>query len=65
MLPWNIEVVNVIADVVAIGKHPAARAYGQMKGETTLVAFASGVHPRFHNALTDRIGVVKFRQMLN
>ncbi len=65
MLPGNIEVMNVITDVIAIGKHPAPRAHRQVKGKTTLVALAARMHPRFHDALADRRGVMEFRQMLN
>ncbi len=65
MLSGNIKVVNVIAHVIAVGKHAAARAHRQVKGETALVAFAARMHPRFHHALADRRGVVEFRQMLD
>ncbi len=57
--------VDVIADVIAIRKHPAPRAHRQVKGETTLIALAARMHPRFHHTLADRRGVVEFRQMLN
>ena len=65
MLSRNIKVVDVVAHVIAVGKHPATRAHRQVKGETALVALAARMHPRFHHALADRRGVVKFRQMLN
>ncbi len=65
MMSRNIEVMNVVAYVISIGKHPASRAYRQMKRETALVPFAARVHPRFHHTLTDWRGVVEFRQMLD
>jgi len=65
MLSWNIEVMDVITHVIAVSEHPAPRAYRQMECEAALVAFAARVHPRFHHALTDRRGIMEFRQMLD
>ena len=65
MLSWNIEMMNVVANVIAISEHAATRAYRQMERETALIAFATRVHPRFHHALTDGSSVVEFRQMLD
>ena len=64
MLSGNVEMVNVVAHVIAIGKHTAARAHRQVKRETALVALAARMHPRFHHTLAHRRGVVEFRQML-
>ena len=65
MLSRNVKVVNVVAHVIAVGKHAAARAHRQVKGKAALVSFTARMHPRFHHALADRRGVVKFRQVLN
>jgi hypothetical protein len=65
MLAGNIKMVDVITDVIAIGKHPAAWAHRQVKGETTLVTLATRMHPSFHHTLAHRRGVMEFRQMLN
>ena len=65
MLPGNVKVVNVVAHVVAVGKHAAAGTYRQVERKTALVSLAARMHPRFHHALADRRGVVKFRQVLN
>ena len=65
MLSRNIKMVDVVAHVIAIREHPAARAHRQVECETPLVALTARMHPRFHHTLAYRRGVVKLRQMLN
>jgi len=65
VIAWNIEVMHLVCEMIAIGKDAAARAHRQRKREAPLVAVASRLHPDLHCALTYRVGIVKARQMLD
>ena len=59
----NVEVLDVVAEVVAIGEDAAARADGERKGEAVLVGVGARVHARFHDALADGLRVAEAREV--
>jgi hypothetical protein len=61
----QVEVVHKIAIGIGIRKNAGSRIDRQLKNETALVAFASGVHANFHHALPDEMAVAIAREMAN
>ena len=53
VLAGNVEVLDVVAEVVAIAEDAAARADGEREGEAVLVGVGARVHARLHDALAD------------
>ena len=63
MLAGNVEVLHVVAEVVAIAEDAAARADGEREGEAVLVGVGARVHARLHDALADGLRVAEAREM--
>jgi hypothetical protein len=63
MLARNVEVVNIIPQVVAIGEGAATRTDRQMKRQTALASVAAGMHARLHDAFTHRRRVSELRKV--
>ena len=61
----NVEVVHVIAEVVAVTEDAAARRDGKLKGEAALVFVGTGVHARFHDGFADLVRVHEFCKVAN
>ena len=59
VLAGNIEVLHVVAEVVAIAEDAAAGADGERKGEAVLVEVGARVHARLHDALADGVRVAE------
>ena len=54
VLAGNVEVLHVVAEVIAIAEDAAARADGEREGEAVLVRVGARMHARLHDALADR-----------
>jgi len=63
VLTRNVEVVDVVAEVVAVGEDAAAGTDGEREGEAVLIGVGAGVHARFHDALADRARVAVTRKV--
>ena len=61
----QVEVMNKIPVGIGVAKNSRARIYRQLKNETALVAFASGMHANLHHALPDGATVAIARKMAN
>jgi len=57
MAAGNIEVMNDIAFTVQIHLHPRCRRRAQAEPDAALGSFTARLHPRFHDALADRLFV--------
>ena len=65
MLSRNVKVMDIISQVVAVGKNPAARTHRQMERQAALAALVPRMHAHFHHALADHGSVAKLGEMPN
>ena len=63
VLAGNVEVLHVVAQVVAIAEDAAARADGEREGEAVLAGVGARVHARLHDALADGVRVAEAREV--
>ena len=63
VLPRNIEVMDVVAQVIAIGENPATGADRQGKREAALIVVAARVHARLHEAFAYLVRIQELGQM--
>jgi hypothetical protein len=63
VLAGNVEVLHVVAQVVAIAEDAAARADRERKREAVLVGVGARVHARLHDALADGLRVAEARKV--
>jgi hypothetical protein len=61
----QVEMMHQITARVGVRKNAGPGIDRQLKNETALVAFTSGVHANFHHALPDELAVAKAREMSN
>src|SRR3954454_25038207 len=55
--------MNVVAKVIAVGKHTAAWAYRERKCETSLIRIAPRLHANFHHAFAYGAFITKLRKV--
>ncbi len=63
VLAGDVEVVDVVAEVVAVGEDAATGADGEVEGEAALVGVGAGVHAGLHHGLADGVFVEEFCQV--
>src|ERR1700742_1392423 len=63
VLDWDIKMMGVVAEVIAIGEDPAARTDRERKRKTALITVATRMHARFHHAFADHVAVVKLGEV--
>ena len=59
----DVEVLDVVAEVVAIAEDAAAGADGERKVEAVLGGVGARVHARLHDALADGVRVAEAREV--
>ena len=63
VLAGNVEMMNIIAKVVAVGEDAASRADGERKSQAVLLRVGARMHARFHDAFADRLRIAIAREV--
>jgi hypothetical protein len=63
VLAGDIEVMDVVGEVVAVGEDATAGAYGEVEGEAALLGVGARVHARLHDAFADGGLIEKLGEM--
>jgi len=65
VLAGNVEVLHIVALMIAVAEDAAARADGEREVEAMLVRVRARVHARFHDALADGARIAETSQVSN